>query len=262
MTRISYLLATMVMAAGVLADTGKQLPAETPRIGAETSQGCFKSQGDLEDKGGYLSTAVSSGMCKDVARKAKALVFALKGDKCLLGDTYPPEDDLVDDEKCNFGCPAYTQEACGGLKGGSYYSVFNTGIELDVKYMEPEETSETSSATPEETKKSEDEEEEEKDSGSSVNVAGIAAGTVVAVVAIAGAIGGVWFYMRRKRNQEIEEEHRRNAAVNSFISGGHSSGGSVTDARLDPIMAQRRMSDGSIADNEDYSRRILRVTNV
>lgn len=65
--------------------------------------------------------------------------------------------------------------------------------------------------------------------------------------------------MRRKRNQAIEEEHRRNAAVNSFIGGGHSSGGSVTDARLDPIMAQRRMSDGSIADNEDYSRRILRV---
>lgn len=112
MTRISYLLATMVMALTVLGETGKQKPAETPRNGAETSQGCFKSAGELEDKGGYAGTGVSSGMCKDVARKAKALVFALKGDKCLLGDTYPPEDDLVDDEKCNFGCPAYTQEAC------------------------------------------------------------------------------------------------------------------------------------------------------
>ena len=112
MTRISYLLATMVMAAGVLVEGGKQIPATTPRIGAETSQGCFKSKGELEDKGGYKSTEVSSGMCKDVAREAKALVFALRGDKCLLGDTYPPEDDLVDDDKCDFDCPAYSVEAC------------------------------------------------------------------------------------------------------------------------------------------------------
>jgi cell wall integrity and stress response component len=27
------------------------------------------------------------------------------------------------------------------------------------------------------------------------------------------------------------------------------------------VMMQRRMSDGSIADNQDYSRRILKVTN-
>jgi cell wall integrity and stress response component len=31
------------------------------------------------------------------------------------------------------------------------------------------------------------------------------------------------------------------------------------DTRLDPVMAQRRLSSGSIADNQDYSRRILRV---
>jgi cell wall integrity and stress response component len=67
----------------------------------------------------------------------------------------------------------------------------------------------------------------------------------------------------------VEEEYRRNAAVSDFIAGGagkppHSSGGSssFTDMRLDPaVMAQRRMSDGSIADNQDYSRRILKVTN-
>lgn len=87
-------------------------------------------------------------------------------------------------------------------------------------------------------------------------------GVVVAVVAVAGAIGGVFFYLRRKRNKEIEEEHRRNAAVNSFIGHkppGSSGGLSITDARLDPVMAQRRLSDGSIADNHDYSRKILRV---
>jgi cell wall integrity and stress response component len=87
------------------------------------------------------------------------------------------------------------------------------------------------------------------------------AGVVVAVVVIAAAVAGGFFYMRRKRNQEIEEEHRRNAAVSAFIGNppGSSSGTSMTDSRLDPVMAQRRMSDGSIADNQDYSRRILRV---
>ena len=113
-----------------------------------------------------------------------------------------------------------------------------------------------------ETNPADDEEEEEQESGGKSNVAGIAAGTVVGVVVIAAAVGGMFFYMRRKRNAEIEEEHRRNAAVNSFIGGGHSNSNSVSaDSRLEPIMAQRRrMSDGSIADNEDYSRRILRVS--
>lgn len=103
------------------------------------------------------------------------------------------------------------------------------------------------------------------DSGkSTTNVAGIAGGVVVGVVAVAALLGGGFFWMRRKRNAEIEEEHRRNAAVNAFISGGKppsSSGGlSMSDSRLDPVM-NRRMSDGSIADNQDYSRRILRVCN-
>ena len=92
------------------------------------------------------------------------------------------------------------------------------------------------------------------------NVAGIVAGVVVGVVVVACAIGGGFLYMRRKRNKEIEEEHRRNAAVSAFVGKSPgSSAGSMTDARLDPVMAQRRMSDGSIADNQDYSRRILRV---
>ncbi len=94
------------------------------------------------------------------------------------------------------------------------------------------------------------------------NTAGIAAGVVVAVVVVGAIVGGVFFYMRRRRNHEIEEEHRRNAAVSSFINGGHppSSSSSHSDSRLDPVMAQRRMSDGSIADNQDYSRKILRVS--
>lgn len=97
----------------------------------------------------------------------------------------------------------------------------------------------------------------------SSNTGAIVAGVVVGVVAVAAALGAIFFFIRRKRNREIEEEHRRNAAVNAFMKPPGSSGGySVdTDARLDPVMAQRRLSSGSIADNQDYSRRILRVSD-
>jgi cell wall integrity and stress response component len=90
---------------------------------------------------------------------------------------------------------------------------------------------------------------------------------VVGLVAIAAIVGGIFLFMKNRRKRAIEEEYRRNAAVSSFMAGGgkhppNSSGGgsSFTDTRLDPaVMAQRRMSDGSIADNQDYSRRILKV---
>lgn len=88
----------------------------------------------------------------------------------------------------------------------------------------------------------------------STNTGAIAGGVVVGVLAVVSVIGGILFYLRRKRNREIEEEHHRNA-VNSFTGKTPS----ITDSRLDPVMAQRRMSDGSIADNHDYSRKILRV---
>jgi cell wall integrity and stress response component len=94
------------------------------------------------------------------------------------------------------------------------------------------------------------------------NKAAIAAGVVVGFVAIAAAVGGLFIFLRHRRNRQVEEEYRRNAAVSSFISGGKpptSSGGASFDTRLDPSVAQRRMSDGSIADNQDYSRRILKV---
>lgn len=96
------------------------------------------------------------------------------------------------------------------------------------------------------------------------NTAGIAAGVVVGVVVLAAIIGGVFFYLRRQKRQSVEEEYRRQAAVNSFVSGGklHTSNSSMTDSRLDPEFMARRQSNGSIADNEDYSRRILKVGRI
>jgi cell wall integrity and stress response component len=98
------------------------------------------------------------------------------------------------------------------------------------------------------------------DSDSKPNTAGIAAGVVVGVVGLAAIIGGVWFFLRRRRQRQAEEDYRRNAAgVNDFINGGKASASSMNDSRIDPSFMDRRQSNGSIADNEDYSRRILKV---
>lgn len=94
---------------------------------------------------------------------------------------------------------------------------------------------------------------------------GIAVGVVVGVLAIAAIIGGVFFFLRQRKRRELEEEHKRQAAVSDFVKNGRSHGSnssSAGDSRLDhEAVMHRRMSDGSIADNEDYSRRILKVTN-
>lgn len=93
------------------------------------------------------------------------------------------------------------------------------------------------------------------------NKAGVAVGIVFGLLGFAALAGGILVFVRNRKRRAIEEEHRQAAAVNSFIDGGKY-GGPVTDTRLDPAaMATRRMSDGSIADNQDYSRRILKVTN-
>jgi cell wall integrity and stress response component len=104
-----------------------------------------------------------------------------------------------------------------------------------------------------------------KSSSGGASKAGIAAGVVVGLIAIAVIAGGIFLFIRNKQRREVEEEYRRNAAISQFTQGGKppssSAGGSTfSDMRLDPaVMAKRRMSDGSIADNQDYSRRILKV---
>lgn len=91
------------------------------------------------------------------------------------------------------------------------------------------------------------------------NKAGIAAGVVVGVVALGAIIGGVFFYMKYKKRKEVVEEYRRNATINNFVAGGKPYSAS-SDSRLEPsLMSQRRQSNGSIADDQDFSRRILKV---
>lgn len=256
---------------------GLQRPKETPVEGQMKSQGCFASGGNLVKQ---TLDHVSSGNCFQLCEKKGKAVMGLSTTKCFCGDKYPPAEDLLSDSKCNYPCIGYGKEACGALKG--IFSIFNTGVEVDVENEEPVKSSTTEAAskpskteagsdTPEnsavasESSSPSDDKKEEKEEKKGPPTAAIAAGVVAGVVVIAAVIGVIVFFVRRRRNAEIEEEHRRNAAVNAFINGskppGSSGSISMTDSRLDPVLAHRRLSDGSIADNQDYSRRILRVTN-
>jgi hypothetical protein len=85
---------------------------------------------------------------------------------------------------------------------------------------------------------------------------------VVGIVGLSAICAGVWFFLRRRRQKQAEDDYRRNAAnIDQFVSGGklHTSASSINDSRIDPSFMDRRQSNGSIADNEDYSRRILKV---
>lgn len=261
-------------ATGTRAIVPVQSPSKVPIPNQLTSHGCYKSGGNLTIAKGV--PFVSSGSCWEHCKGKQFWVMGLHASNCYCGMVYPPKDDVTTNSACDYGCPGYNKEACGSLEDG-VFSIFNTGVEVAVEDMPPESSS--TSAASSSTSAAETSAAETANSSSSAapsetggsgkkkgsNTAAIAAGSVAGVIAIMALIGVAVFFVRRRRNFEIEEEHRRNAAVNAFINGskppGSSGSISMTDSRLDPVMAHRRLSDGSIADNQDYSRRILRVTN-
>lgn len=246
---------------------GTQKPPQQPVLGTDTVHGCYKSKGSMTKEGS--GQFMSQGYCATACRKLKKSVGATSSSDCFCGDKYPPKSTLTKDEECSEPCPGFDEDACGGL---DTFTVYNIGVRVSVG--EDEDPSSSSSAGPEKTSAASTPvtvtdtptaSSDPKDEGGSTNTVGIAVGVVVGLLVVGAIAGAIFFVFRRKRNAEIEEEHRRNAAVNAFIAGGKppsSSGGlSLSDQRLDPVIAHRRQSDGSIADNEDYSRRILRVTN-
>lgn len=90
---------------------------------------------------------------------------------------------------------------------------------------------------------------------------GAIAGIVIGVIA-ALAIGAlaIFFYRRRKRaDEDVVGEYKRHIEPPS--TGLIASHSASLDNRLDTSMAIRRNSSESLADNQDYSRKILRVVN-
>ncbi|KAK9317299.1 hypothetical protein V1522DRAFT_402885 [Lipomyces starkeyi] len=127
-------------------------------------------------------------------------------------------------------------------------------------------------------------------SGNSSSSHGISGGGIAGIVI--GVIGGlaiiaalVFFFIRRRRREDDDDwsdyhggkgksrglggSSNNNPIVapampheklssNSFNSGRVA----IVDQRLNPVMMERRLSDGSLSDEQDYSRKILRVVNL
>jgi cell wall integrity and stress response component len=198
-----------------------------------------------------------------------------KGSDCYCGDLLPPTDTVASNSSCNSPCQGYDTADCGG---DGFWSVALTGIESNVGNApagsgSSSQTSQiptvTQTAAPSVITKAGQtivvtaSSSAKSSGGGGSNKAGIAAGVVVGIIAIAAIVGGIYFFLRQRKRKAVEEEFRRNAAVNSFVSGKPKSEVSSTnDQRLDPNITafHRRQSIGSIADERDFSRRILQVS--
>ncbi|RVX75199.1 hypothetical protein B0A52_00551 [Exophiala mesophila] len=265
---VAFASAAFLLASSVLA----QSPTNAPR--AITTLGCYASPDPLEEFGD--ATYQSSGYCQvNCTGLAQPVMAITGGSTCFCGDEIPPKDQEVDPSNCDSVCGGYGEQTCGGL---GYWQVYLTGLTANV-HTAPNSTSSTASSPTSEstssapavvTKAGETvfvtnppNAANASSSGGGPNKVGIAVGVVVGVIALAGIIGAVVFIVKRKRNREIEEEHRRNAAVSAFV--GAKSDKSSTDQRLDPSIFSNdslgRQSIGSIADERDFSRRILQVRN-
>ncbi|KAI5361373.1 Putative carbohydrate-binding WSC [Septoria linicola] len=257
-------------------------------------QGCYNSAASMESVGTYMYQ--SSGYCSTQCSNADSPAMAMtNGNDCYCGGELPSDDDKVSDSQCDSPCTGFGQDNCGG---DGFFSVYLTNGDSGVPVAGGGGSSSSSSSSSTKGSSTSAEpslvtnispgktvvvtvmpsstESASSSSSSSAsgggggggsNTAGIAAGVVVGVVALAAAIGGLFFWMRHKKRKEAEEEYKQRTAVSDFMRGANerkppSTGYShMSDTRLDPESGARRNSVGSLADNQDYSRRILRVAN-
>ncbi|KAF2211891.1 hypothetical protein CERZMDRAFT_59383 [Cercospora zeae-maydis SCOH1-5] len=223
----------------------------------------------MESVGTY--TYQSSGYCsQQCAGKNAGAMATTNGNDCWCGGEIPADSDKVDDSKCNTPCTGYGQDSCTCDRRAclsdteatpSLVTNISPGKTVVVTVAPSSSSSSTSSSSSASSAGG------GGGGGGGSNTAGIAAGVVVGVVGLAAAIGGLFFWMRQKKRKEAEEEYRQRTAVSDFMRGANerkppSTGYShMSDTRLDPEAGARKNSCGSLADNQDYSRRILRVAN-
>ncbi|KAH8434978.1 Stress-activated PKC1-MPK1 kinase pathway sensor [Aspergillus melleus] len=252
----------------------------------EVSKGCYSSAGSLEDQGAY--TYQSDGYCQKLCLDDNYSVFALTGGThCLCGNKLPSDSDKTSDSNCDKDCAGWPDVKCGGKEA---YSVYLTGLKQNVDKegsSSSSSSSSTSSSTDSESSTTtqqghmstkaghtvfvtsasqtgaeaaaETNKEDKKDSGP--NTAAIAAGVVVGVVGFCALVGAIFFLWRFRSRKAAENQYRRSVGVDNY-GGKPMSQSSMSDSRFDgDFMAQRRQSNGSIDDDQDFSRRILQVTN-
>lgn len=280
---LTSLMSAIVAASLLSLVSGQAIPTPTytGSLNAMTGEGCFNTGEPLEDHGSY--TFQTTGNCQPICvGLGKPVMGLVNGSNCWCGDLLPPKSAKVDNSSCDTPCNGYNLDNCGG---NNFWGIWLTGLNHNsIANYDPSSASTSISVSATSAARTSTPATVVTVGGSTVvmtvpgqtgtgkppspppsgpNKAGIAAGVVVGVVSLAGIIAGVMLYLQRKRRREVEEEYRRQAAVNSFGGTGklHTSNSSMNDSRLDPEVMLRRQSDGSIADNQDYSRRILKVTN-
>lgn len=107
-----------------------------PVRGMITSQGCFTNEADMTLMADVSASLVSTGTCSQRCRKDKDeeySVMAVSGQKCWCGSKMPQKQFKTSDDACNYPCPGYPMEPCGGIGDGeeSKFSVYNLGVEIN-----------------------------------------------------------------------------------------------------------------------------------
>ncbi|GIC90571.1 WSC domain-containing protein [Aspergillus udagawae] len=250
--------------------------------------GCFSDSTPLVDQGPYMYQ--SNGYCQQLCLKSSNnLVFALtKGSNCLCGNVLPAKSAKTDDSDCNVKCAGWPDVMCGGQ---STFSVYLTGQSSKVPYYSDSDDSSasTNSSSTSTTNGgstvttgshgqvvTQGEQTvvvtaganeagatnglNQQKSSNGPNTAAIAAGVVVGVVGFCSLVGAGFFLWRFRKRTNVQPQYSNNAAAEHF--GKPVSQDSMSDSRFDgDFMAKRRQSNGSIDDDQDFSRRILQVTN-
>jgi len=235
--------------------------------------GCYKADDSFVSIGPYIYQ--SSGICTTNCTSRGYTVAALtNGDECLCGSSLPSTS--VDSSFCSMPCAGYGKEDCGA-KG--YFTVWSTGVSdsqlgSSPVSSSPTATSSTSSqptivyvttggvtvtqtrTSPTETSTSAN--SNTANTSSSGIGAGAIAGIVVGIILLAAIAVGAFIFVRRRRMKK-EDPYSPQTSSSPFAA----SNGLIqrSDPRLEPQMMQRRVSEGSLADEQDYSRKILRVVN-
>jgi cell wall integrity and stress response component len=266
------------LATSVSAQSSVQTASATNSPKAVQTLGCYSGlDSTFVNQGPW--TFQSSGYCQIVcSNQFKNVMATSQGSNCYCGDHIPASNKIVDNSTCNSACNGYDQQDCGG---DTTFTVYLSGLSTDVET----DGSSSSSAKPSSTSNggsssaggspsvitkagqtivvTASSTANNQSSGGSSKV-GIAVGVVVGVLAIAAIVGGLIFFMKQRRRRAVEEEYKRNAANAEFIrqKSGKSETSSTTDNRLDQAatFTHRRQSIGSIADENDFSRRILQVS--
>lgn len=106
-----------------------------PIHGQSTPQGCFASlprDASPSNKMTFNCPTTCSRYC--VARGKP--VGIVRSNMCFCAESYPPRSSMLPEDRCYLACPGYDRLACGGTEA---YTVYNVGLENDVKFDDEEE---------------------------------------------------------------------------------------------------------------------------